>query len=90
MDQRFFCIIYVQVQKHLIGLSKLDVDVFQPTARITEKQEYVIEGLLMLEQVAMLIDNGYRVLVEEDAFKRARAFEVTTSTDAWVRSFERK
>ena len=90
MDQRFFCTIFAQDRKHLIGLSKLDVDVFQPTARITEKQEYVIEGLLTLEQVASLVDNGYRVLVEEDASKRARAAEIMTSAETWIKEIERK
>jgi len=56
MERRFFCTIFAQDRKHLIGLNKFDVDVFQPTARITEKQEYVIEGLLTLEQVVNLID----------------------------------
>lgn len=90
MDRRFFCTIFAKDRKHLIGLSKLDVDVFRPTARITEKQEYVIEGLLTLEDVANLVDNGYRVLVEEDASKRARATELITSADDWIKEFERK
>ena len=90
MEKRFFCVIFAMDRKHLIGLSQLDVDVFQPTARITEQKEYVIEGLLTLEEVANLVENGYRVLVEEDASKRARASEVTSSADAWIKSFERK
>ena len=90
MDQRFFCIIFAQDRKHLIRLSKLDVDVFQPTARITEKQEYVIEGLLTLEQVASLVDNGYRVLVEENSSKRSRATEIISSAEDWIKESERK
>lgn len=90
MERRFFCLIFARDRKHLIGLNPLDVDVFQPTARITEKQEYVIEGLLTLDEVANLVDNGYRVLVEEDAAKRARAAEDTTSAEAWIQNFEGK
>jgi hypothetical protein len=90
MERRFFCVIFAKDRKHLIGLNQLDVDVFQPTARITEKQEYVIEGLLTMEEVAKLVDNEYRVLVEEDASKRARASEVTASADAWIKNLERK
>ena len=71
-------------------ISKLDVDVFQPTARITEKQEHAIEGLLTLEEVANLVNNGYRVLVEEDASKRSRATEIITSAEDWIKEFERK
>jgi hypothetical protein len=90
MERRFFCLIFARDRKHLIGLNQLDVDVFQPTARITEKQEHVIEGLLKLDEVANLVDNGYRVLVEEDASKRDRATEVATSANTWIQNFERK
>ena len=90
MEKRFFSTIFARDRKHLIGLNAFDVDVFQPTARITEKQEYVIEGLLTLEQAATLIDNGYRVLLEEDASKRARVAEVVTSAEDWIKEFERK
>jgi hypothetical protein len=90
MDRRFFCTIFARDQKHLIGLSKLDVDVFQPTARITEKKEYVIEALLTLADVETLIDNGYRVLVEEDSSKRLRARQFITGAEEWIKEFERK
>ena len=90
MERRFFCVIFAKDRKHLIGLSKLDVDVFQPTARITENKEHAIEGLLTLEQVASLVDNGYRVLVEEDSSKRSRATEIITSAEDWIKEFERK
>jgi hypothetical protein len=90
MERHFFCTIFAQDQKHLIGLSKLEVDIFRPTARISEKQEYAIEGLLTLEDVAKLVDNGYRVLVEEDVSKRSRAMEFITSAEDWIKEFEKR
>ena len=89
MERRFFCMIFARDRKHLIGLNKLDIDVFKPTARMTERQEYVIEGLLTLEQVVNLIDSGYRVLIEEDSSRRSRATELTTAEE-WIKQFERK
>ena len=89
MERRFFCTIFAQDRKHLIRLNELEVDVFRPTARITEKQEYIIEGLLTLEKVEKLIDNGYRVLVEEDASTRAHATELI-SADDWIKEFKLK
>jgi hypothetical protein len=88
MERLFFCIIFAQDQKHLIALNRQGVDVFQPTARITDQKEYVIEGLLTLEDVVKLVDNGYRVLVEEDASKRARATEFITTAEEWIKEFE--
>jgi hypothetical protein len=90
MARRFFCTIFAQDQKHLIALNRQEVDVFQPTARITDQKEYVIEGLLTLEEVTKLVDNGYRVLVEEDASKRARAMEFITSAEEWIKEFEKR
>ncbi len=90
MERRFFCTIFARDQKHLIALNRHEVDVFQPTARITDQKEFVIEGLLTLEQVAKLVDNGYHVLVEEDAAKRARAHEFITSAEAWINEFEKR
>lgn len=90
MDPRFFCTIYAQDHKHLIALNRQEVDVFQPTVRINEQKQYVIEGLLTLEEIAKLVNNGYRVLVEEDASKRTRATEFITSAEEWIKEFERR
>ena len=88
MNTRYFCTIFAQDHKHLIALNALDVDVFHPTARMTEREEYIIEGLLTLEEVAELVDNGYRVLVEEDASKRARSIKNSISAKAWISAFK--
>ncbi len=90
MERRFFCTIFAQDQKHLIALNRHEVDVFQPTARITEQQTFAIEGLLTLEQIARLVDDGYRVLVEEDESRRARAQEFVTSAEQWLKAFQER
>jgi hypothetical protein len=90
MERRFFCTIYARDRNHLIELGQLDFDVFRPTARLTERHEHAIEGLLTLDQVAKLVENGYRVLVEEDSSKRARASELIMSAEDWIREFEKR
>lgn len=90
MERRFFCTIFAQDQKHLIALNRYEVDVFQPTARITEQQAFAIEGLLTLEQIARLVDDGYRVLVEEDESRRARAQEFIISAEQWLKAFQER
>ena len=90
MERRYFCTVFARDREHLIALNKLDVDVFQPTARINNQKAHVIEGLLTLEEVAKLVDNGYQVLVEEDESKRSRAKELITSAEDWIKEFERR
>jgi hypothetical protein len=88
MEDRYFCTIFAQSHENLIALNKYDVDVFQPTARRTERGDFIIEGLLNLEEVARLVDSGYEVLVEEHASKRARAAKNSISAKAWISAFE--
>jgi hypothetical protein len=90
MERHFFCTVFARDRKHLIALNQLDVDVFQPTARINNQKVHVIEGLLTLDEVAKLVDDGYQVLIEEDEAKRSRAKELITSADDWIKEFERR
>ncbi len=47
-----------------------------------------IEGLLSLEQIERLVVDGYRVLVEEDADRRARGRSETVEFAEWLRGME--
>jgi hypothetical protein len=75
MADRFFVKVFAAGKRQLLELQKFDVDLFQPTARATEA-EAVIEGLLTMDEVERLVKAGYRVLVEEESSKRARARDV--------------
>jgi hypothetical protein len=47
-----------------------------------------IEGLLTLDQIERLVVDGYRVLVEEDADRRARGRAETVEFAEWLRGME--
>ena len=73
MSDRFFVTIFATAERELRALREHDVYVFQATAREAEGGEAVIEGLLNLEEISALVRAGYRVLVEEEMSRRARA-----------------
>ena len=72
MADRFFVKVFAASKAELVQLQKFDLDLFQPTARANER-EASIEGLLTMRDVEQLVRHGYRVLVEEESTKRARA-----------------
>ncbi|MCI0428385.1 MAG: hypothetical protein L0Z46_10255 [Nitrospiraceae bacterium] len=88
MAQRFFVTVIAPNQRALVGLGKYDFDFFQPTARATEDQQFMIEGLLTLEEIGHLVEDGYRVLVEEESSKRARARQEVAEFPDWLKGME--
>lgn len=75
MADRFFVKVYASNKSQLAKLQEFDLDLFHPTARL-EGEAAVIEGLLTLKEVERVVRSGYRVLVEEESSKRARARDV--------------
>ena len=71
---KFFVKVITNSRQDLLKLQKHDFDLFQPTSK-TDGKEFTIEGLLTLEEIGRLVENGYRVLVEDHASKRARAHQ---------------
>ena len=64
MVTKFFVKIIAPSKLALINLQKFELDLFQPTSKMTGN-EFTIEGLLTLEEVGKAVENGYKVLVEE-------------------------
>lgn len=75
MAERFFVKVFASSKADLLQLQKFDLDLFHPTARAGEG-EAVIEGLMTMSEVEQLVRSGYRVLVEEESSRRARARDV--------------
>jgi hypothetical protein len=85
---KFFVTVIAPDRRALAALSSYEFDLFHPTAQ--EKQEqFSIEGLLALEQVGRLVEDGYQVLVEEESSKRARARTETAEFRDWLKEMER-
>lgn len=87
MGRRFFVKVYAPNRQALVGLQGFDLDLFAQTATETEGQ-CAIDGLMTLEEVERLVDAGYRVLVEEEASRRARAHHEVSGLDDFVESME--
>jgi murein tripeptide amidase MpaA len=87
LTTKFFVKIIAPNKFALMGLQKLELDLFQPTSKMTDN-EFTIEGLLTLEQVGMVVENGYKVLVEEESSKRTRSTKETVGFDSWIQDTE--
>jgi len=83
MATKFFVKVFAQSKSRLIGLQKFELDLFQPTSKMTDN-EFTIEGLLTLEQVGVIVENGYKVLVEETSSKRTRSTKETIEFSNWI------
>ena len=88
MTRRFFVTVNAPNHQMFNGLDKYEIVLFQQTAHITKQKKYAIEGLLTLEQIGQLVENGYRVLVEEESSKRARASREVVDFSEWLKGWE--
>jgi hypothetical protein len=88
MTKRFFVTVIAPDNPTLIRLQEFDFDLFRPTARVNERKEFTIEGLLTLEQIGRLVEAGYRVVVEDESSKRERAKSGGIELEAWMKGME--
>lgn len=82
MAGRYFVTVIARDRRGLTGLQSLGLDLFQGTAAEGEDGAS-IQGLVDLDEVARLVDAGYRVLVEDAEGRRSRAQE-TVSAESWL------
>lgn len=83
MNKRYFATINAHDRESLLRLHEYDLDLVHGSARTRDREQPTIEALLTMEEVARLVEDGYRVLVEEEASKRARARQ-TVGLDRWL------
>lgn len=83
-ERRYFSTVVTRTRQSLRDLAEEDVDVVQATAKERGDGKYTIEGLLTIDEVQSLVDNGYEVVVHEEASKRARAQSETIEFDQWL------
>jgi hypothetical protein len=87
-SNKFFVKVIAPSKSALANLRKYHLDLFKPTATKHEENKFRIEGLLSLEEIGMLIQNGYQVIVEEEASKRARAKVHAVTFKEWIKGKE--
>src|SRR5215203_3785628 len=83
MVTKYFVEVIASNKQQLINLQKFELDLFQPTAKSIDDKEFKIEGLITLDDINKLVENGYKVLVKKEAMKKTPAVEETTSFEAW-------
>jgi hypothetical protein len=83
--KRFFVTILAPTQEALLKLAQYDLDVFAATSHANEAREYVIDGLLKLEDIGRLVEDGYQVLVKHDSNAKARALTEKVEFDEWLK-----
>ena len=88
MARRFFVTVLAPSKRALLNLGEYDLDLFQPTAKATEQNEFAIDGLLNLEEIGRLVEEGYRVVVNEESSKKARARTEVAEFQQWLRGME--
>jgi hypothetical protein len=85
--KRFFVTIFAASREALLKLQQYDFDVFAPTSQATREGEFIIDGLLELQQIGRLVEDGYQVRVKHEASTRARATE-TAEFGEWLKDME--
>jgi hypothetical protein len=88
VQKRFFVTILAPDRAAFLRLDQYDFDLIHGTARMRNRAEPTIEALLTLEQVGRLVEDGYRVVVEEKASKRARARTQRVDFAQWLKGME--
>ena len=92
MPERFFVKVIAKSKQRLIDLQKLELDLFQSTAKSSttaaatddeEEKEFSIEGLVTFDDITKLVQNGYKVLVKKELPKTTPAVEETMSFQEW-------
>ena len=72
----------------MLNLQAYDLDLFAHTSTITDRQEFAIDGLLTLEEIGRLVEEGYCVTVRKHAKQAARAQTEVTSFQEWLKAME--
>lgn len=73
MSQKYFVTIYSSNKYQLLSLRDYDLDIFKQTAKIAEEENYAIDGLLTLDEIAQLVESGYQILVREEVSTKERS-----------------
>lgn len=84
MVTRYFVEVMATSKQQLINLHNFELDLFQPTAKTKDANEFSIEGLLTIEDVKRLVENGYKVLVKKKPEDKTPAVSQIASFHDWI------
>jgi hypothetical protein len=65
-----------------------NLEAYKETDQINEARDFVIDGLLSLEEVGRLVDVGYQILIRENDKKNRRAQTEVVEFSEWLKGME--
>jgi hypothetical protein len=87
--RRYFVTVYVSGPAEVGRVMRYGFDLFGEAVR-EDGDRVAVDGLLTLAEAGRLVDDGYQVLLLEEASKRARAHLEVSEFDEWLRDRERE
>jgi hypothetical protein len=89
MVPKFFVKVIAPDKTSIVNLRKYKLDLFRSTATSTQEKKFTIDGLVTLDEVGRLVEDGYRVIVEEESSRRARSQIHAVGFKEWIKSKEK-
>lgn len=86
--KKYFVEIIASNKQQLVQLQKFELDLFSPTVKSIEN-EFSIEGLVTLDQVSKLVENGFKVIMKKEAVTKTPATEESMPFGNWVEIAEK-
>jgi hypothetical protein len=86
--KKYFVEIIASNKQQLVQLQKFELDLFSPTVKSIEN-EFSIEGLVTLDQVSKLVENGFKVIIKKEAMTKTPATEESMPFGNWVEIAEK-
>ena len=90
MVTKYFVEVIASNKQQLINLQKFELDLFQPTAKSIDAKEFKIDGLISLDDINKLVENGYKVFIKNESMKKTPAVQETTSFQDWSETAKKR
>src|SRR5215207_4026955 len=90
MVTKYFVEVIASNKQQLINLQKFELDLFQPTAKSIDDKEFKIDGLISLDDINKLVENGYKVVIKNESMKKTPAVQETTSFQEWSETAKKR
>jgi hypothetical protein len=86
--ERYFVTVEAKSESEFWRLGKFDLDLFGPITKAPQENRFTIEGLLTMKEKDWLGTLGYRVTVNIEASKVARASVQIGNLQDWIKAME--
>jgi hypothetical protein len=88
--RRFFVRVFADDPSELMKLRDAELDLFHGVKRPQDVAPYSVDGLLTLDEIARVVEDGHQVLVEATMEARTNATPVDVDAKTWKRNVLRR